>query len=120
MNVIEPIRLHAWLALGWRAQTVEQCIDTESQYQNNACLGCSQGSRLLIFQFRNDLSRRARRFLMDHERPTPDPASTPPEPNLREYESSDLLHGAKEVLIRHAGEIYRLRLTRNDKLILQK
>jgi hemin uptake protein HemP len=39
---------------------------------------------------------------------------------LHEYDSSDLLRGAKEVLIRHAGETYRLRLTRNDKLILQK
>jgi hemin uptake protein HemP len=34
--------------------------------------------------------------------------------------SSDLLQGQKELLIEHAGEVYRLRLTRNDKLILQK
>lgn len=44
-----------------------------------------------------------------------DPRITP-----RELDSTELLRGEKEVLIRHAGEIYRLRLTRNDKLILQK
>lgn len=55
-----------------------------------------------------------------------EPPSTPEEtPNTsqaapREYDSTELLHGAKEVLIHHAGEVYRLRLTRNDKLILQK
>jgi hemin uptake protein HemP len=35
-------------------------------------------------------------------------------------DSADLLKGGREVLIRHHGEIYRLRLTRNDKLILNK
>jgi hemin uptake protein HemP len=43
-------------------------------------------------------------------------AATP----LPEFDSAELLQGRNEVLIRHAGEIYRLRLTRNDKLILQK
>jgi hemin uptake protein HemP len=38
----------------------------------------------------------------------------------REFDSAELLRGEKEILIRHAGEVYRLRLTRNDKLILQK
>lgn len=56
---------------------------------------------------------------MDHN-PKPSNESEHPEVNLREYESSQLLLGAKEVLIRHAGEVYRLRLTKNDKLILQK
>ena len=36
------------------------------------------------------------------------------------YESGDLLQGAKEIVIRHHGECYRLRLTRNNKLILNK
>ena len=35
-------------------------------------------------------------------------------------ESEQLLHGRCEVLIRHGDEIYRLRHTRNGKLILTK
>lgn len=35
-------------------------------------------------------------------------------------DSTHLLHGGRELLIAHAGEEYRLRLTRNDKLILTK
>jgi len=34
--------------------------------------------------------------------------------------SQRLLQGQREVLIRHGGETYRLRHTRNDKLILTK
>lgn len=35
--------------------------------------------------------------------------------------SAELLFGgAKEILIRHLGENYRLRITRHDKLILTK
>lgn len=37
-----------------------------------------------------------------------------------EIESQTLLNGARELLIRHGGELYRLRHTRNDKLILTK
>jgi len=36
------------------------------------------------------------------------------------FDSDDLLRGGREVLIRHGGEVYRLRHTRNDKLILTK
>jgi hemin uptake protein HemP len=35
-------------------------------------------------------------------------------------ESNELLRGTREVLIHHGGEVYRLRHTRNDKLILTK
>ena len=35
-------------------------------------------------------------------------------------ESNALLRGSREVLIRHGDEVYRLRHTRNDKLILTK
>ena len=35
-------------------------------------------------------------------------------------ESNKLLCGTREVLIQHGGETYRLRHTRNDKLILTK
>jgi hemin uptake protein HemP len=41
---------------------------------------------------------------------------TPP----REISSEELLRGAKEIWIRHGEEMYRLRLTRSGKLILQK
>ncbi|HEV8695100.1 MAG TPA: hemin uptake protein HemP [Lysobacter sp.] len=40
-----------------------------------------------------------------------------PHPSI---ESNALLRGTREVLIRHGGEVYRLRHTRNDKLILTK
>lgn len=35
-------------------------------------------------------------------------------------ESRSLLAGRKEIQIRHEGQLYRLRLTKNDKLILNK
>jgi len=34
--------------------------------------------------------------------------------------STDLFQGEKELVIRHRGEEYRLRITRNGKLILTK
>jgi hemin uptake protein HemP len=34
--------------------------------------------------------------------------------------SRDLLEGQREILIIHADDVYRLRVTRNDKLILTK
>lgn len=36
------------------------------------------------------------------------------------FDSRALLDGQREILIEHAGEVYRLRHTRNDKLILTK
>lgn len=36
------------------------------------------------------------------------------------YDSRQLFGTGKEVLIRHAGEVYRLRMTRQNKLILTK
>lgn len=40
---------------------------------------------------------------------------------LREIDSASLFQGASEVLIRHInGEVYRLRTTRNGRLILHK
>ena len=35
-------------------------------------------------------------------------------------DSAQLLADGKEVQIRHAGEVYRLRVTKNGKLILNK
>ena len=34
--------------------------------------------------------------------------------------ADELLQGRREMLILHAGQVYRLMRTRNDKLILQK
>ena len=39
---------------------------------------------------------------------------------IAEVDSTRLLQGQREVVIRHGGECYRLRHTRNDKLILTK
>ena len=39
---------------------------------------------------------------------------------LRTVRSEDLLQGAREVLIQHGQETYRLRLTKAGKLILNK
>ena len=44
-------------------------------------------------------------------------SAAPQQPSI---ESNKLLRGTREVLIRHGGETYRLRHTRNDKLILTK
>lgn len=61
----------------------------------------------------------------------PNPSPTPARPHElplnsatghapRTLLSQDLLQGQVEVLISHGDEIYRLRLTRSGKLILQK
>lgn len=52
-------------------------------------------------------------------------APSPQDPRARtaappEVESVRLLQGQRELLIRHGNECYRLRHTRNDKLILTK
>jgi len=43
-----------------------------------------------------------------------------PAPAVIEIESHRLLRGQRELRIRHGNEYYRLRHTRNDKLILTK
>ena len=53
--------------------------------------------------------------------PTPAaPASAAPSTEPRSVESTELFQGARVVEITHAGETYRLLLTRNNRLILQK
>ena len=48
-------------------------------------------------------------------------ASSPLRPEPRRLRSEDLFrHGQHELLIEHRGECYRLRLTRQGKLILNK
>jgi hemin uptake protein HemP len=48
------------------------------------------------------------------------PERAPVAPLPLELESLRLLQGQREVLIRHGNDCYRLRHTRNDKLILTK
>lgn len=51
---------------------------------------------------------------------TPASAGWDPVDPVAIVDSRALLRGGREVLIRHAGQTYRLRHTRNDKLILTK
>ncbi|MBX9269444.1 hemin transporter HemP [Chromobacterium violaceum] len=53
-----------------------------------------------------------------HLPPIPDKAPAPASPPL--LHSRQLFDGGREVRIEHQGEIYRLQLTRNGKLILIK
>jgi hemin uptake protein HemP len=48
------------------------------------------------------------------------PAGAPQSPEPRSVESAELFKGGRVVEITHAGETYRLLLTRNNRLILQK
>lgn len=48
------------------------------------------------------------------------PADGAAAPTMPVFDSRLLLNGGREVLIRHGDECYRLRHTRNDKLILTK
>lgn len=41
-------------------------------------------------------------------------------PESRLLQSEDLFSGRREILIAHGQELYRLRLTRSNKLILHK
>jgi hemin uptake protein HemP len=43
-----------------------------------------------------------------------------PSAGLKVLTSAELLGPAREIAILHAGEVYRLRLTSNDRLILTK
>lgn len=46
------------------------------------------------------------------------PADRPSDATM--VESDELFAGRREIQIRHAGQVYRLRVTRNGKLILNK
>ena len=50
----------------------------------------------------------------------PVPASLPSWPQRRRVSSAELMQGAREVVIMHAGEEYILRITKTGKLILTK
>ncbi len=55
--------------------------------------------------------------MADDKGPAP---SQGPRLETREIDVRDLIGDAKEVILLHAGERYRLRITANDKLILTK
>lgn len=59
--------------------------------------------------------------LADEERyrARPEPAHRPAEP-LRRLDSATLFGGAHEIGIEHHGALYRLKITRQGKLILNK
>ncbi|CAN7519330.1 hemin uptake protein HemP [Rhizobium sp. LjRoot30] len=44
----------------------------------------------------------------------------PPETGTRVIDTADLFGGESEVIIRHEGTIYRMKITRQGKLILNK
>ncbi len=52
------------------------------------------------------------------DKPTGD--SDEPQGNVRTVSAQEIFQGDREVCIEHEGEIYRLRITRRNKLILQK
>ncbi len=57
----------------------------------------------------------------DGSQKSPDrPAPFPSDAVLPAIPSEQLLRGNKEVLINHQGNVYRLRCTKNGKLILHK
>ena len=43
-----------------------------------------------------------------------------PSHGSKTLKSADLFHGSKEICIDHNGAVYRLRITRQDKLVLNK
>lgn len=57
---------------------------------------------------------------MTESRPS-EPEAAPKQPlPLKQIDSSDLFENGRSIVIVHSGEQYRLLITRNDKLILQK
>lgn len=46
--------------------------------------------------------------------------SLPSEDSLPEYDTQTLFAGRREIVIRHAGADYRMKITRQGKLILNK
>lgn len=53
-------------------------------------------------------------------RPTPPPIVSSTDGHAPRIRSDELLRGARELVIEHRGQEYRLLRTRNDRLILNK
>ena len=54
----------------------------------------------------------------DHRGDKPSEGVAPQSPRI--VRAEELFHGEQEIWIEHAGDRYRLRITRRNKLILQK
>jgi hemin uptake protein HemP len=50
----------------------------------------------------------------------PTPPLSPERVEIDVLRSTELFSGRREICIEHAGQLYRLRITRSGKLILQK
>ena len=60
---------------------------------------------------------------MNRDDTPPEPPDAPQDaemPTDLVIDSTDIFQGAKEVLIRHGDDVYRLIITRNNKLILNR
>lgn len=60
--------------------------------------------------------------MVDQSPSNPPRETNPPDaaPRRRRFSSEELLDGQTEILIEHRGDTYRLRCTRQGKLILYK
>ncbi len=67
-----------------------------------------------------DLPDKSDRSDEDHARPSTEPAARMISIAGHRLDSRDLFIGTREVIIQHSGEVYRLRLTGQNKLILTK
>ena len=67
-----------------------------------------------------DLPDKSDRGDEDHTDPSTEPAGRMIAVAGHRIDSRDLFIGTREVIIQHSGEIYRLRLTGQNKLILTK
>jgi len=56
----------------------------------------------------------------DHDASDPGQRAIGPREAIRIVRSEEIFAGERVVLIQHGGEQYRLLVTRNDRLILQK
>jgi len=54
------------------------------------------------------------------EKPPTPPVQCMAAPQVRIVESTDIFRGQTEIMIRHKGVIYRMKITRQGKLILNK
>jgi len=63
-----------------------------------------------------------KRIMKTPERPQHDPDDLVADASVEHpmIDSRQLFRGSRELQIRHEGELYRLRVTRNGKLILNK
>jgi hemin uptake protein HemP len=108
---------------GWLGRMVEleiqshYCIATPSHCNRVRiifCGGTSQRSRPFIF---------STAFRMTSEDSLPKPAASalePPHPDLPVIPFEQIAQGHREIVVEYRGQQYRLRATRNGKLILNK